>query len=437
MSLFWTVADFSLSTLLGFVCILLLSDGWRFPMKKVRALVAVYLVLLVALDSMGYVLLGNFTDPAVGGYGLADTVVFLINVLSGPVMLLVLTRWQGGRTLFAMTTGYLFVFLGNTPSLILWPTLGLGQLLGKVIIYGLMLVWTLRVFRSRCLAVVGAAASDNRFLFLIPTTLLLAFALLEMYPNDIRSSPTLWPVAAALMAVTLCTYGAFYSFFHAVEQHHRFSEDNAVLRTQMGHVEQLAHERAEAERDGRIFRHDMRHVLQILSSSLEQHNYDGALAVLRRMDDDLLREVSAAGTASYTGSALLDSVLGVYQRQAQEQGVTLTIRMGAPQEHVDLPGLCVVLSNALENAMNACIALPEGAAREIRATADAGTFGYSLSIENTFDGSITLDLETGYPVSARPGHGYGTKSIAAFAQNHNAVLDYKIDGGWFRLRLHL
>ena len=42
---------------------------------------------------------------------------------------------------------------------------------------------------------------------------------------------------------------------------------------------------------------------------------------------------------------------------------------------------------------------------------------------------------TGLPAATREGHGYGTRSIAAFVRAGGGVLEYEAEDGWFILRM--
>ena len=57
-----------------------------------------------------------------------------------------------------------------------------------------------------------------------------------------------------------------------------------------------------------------------------------------------------------------------------------------------------------------------------------------LQFSNSFDGKISLD-EQGVPVNEEKDHGIGTRSIRAFCEKHNALMDYKIEDGIFALRI--
>ena len=57
-----------------------------------------------------------------------------------------------------------------------------------------------------------------------------------------------------------------------------------------------------------------------------------------------------------------------------------------------------------------------------------------LEVANTYDGEAQFDSE-GLPVARESGHGIGTRSILAFAEKYDAVIDYQADETLFRLRL--
>ena len=63
-----------------------------------------------------------------------------------------------------------------------------------------------------------------------------------------------------------------------------------------------------------------------------------------------------------------------------------------------------------------------------------GTPGIMLEISNPCAGKIIFD-SSGLPVSLREGHGLGVQSIASFCEKHDAVCQFDLTDGWFRLRL--
>ena len=96
--------------------------------------------------------------------------------------------------------------------------------------------------------------------------------------------------------------------------------------------------------------------------------------------------------------------------------------------------LAIVFSNALENAIHACMRLPEEQ-REIRCKVISYP-NLMFEFSNPYTGTVRFD-ERGLPVSSRQGHGIGSHSIAAFCEKHGAAYQYTAENGQFTLRVIL
>ena len=96
--------------------------------------------------------------------------------------------------------------------------------------------------------------------------------------------------------------------------------------------------------------------------------------------------------------------------------------------------LAIALSNALENAIQANLALP----REQR-TLYCKVIGYPrlmFRIANPFVGHVRFD-EQGLPVASQEGHGLGVRSIAAFCEKNHALCTYQAQDNRFTLQVIL
>ncbi len=93
----------------------------------------------------------------------------------------------------------------------------------------------------------------------------------------------------------------------------------------------------------------------------------------------------------------------------------------------------MVVSNLMENAIQACESLPDGANPYLRFNCRS-VGRLLLELENPCTEDTTLD-ENGFPIAHEEGHGVGSKSVAAFAKKYDGELIYKIENGVFRVRL--
>ena len=125
--------------------------------------------------------------------------------------------------------------------------------------------------------------------------------------------------------------------------------------------------------------------------------------------------------------------LGAAQAQRKDIRVDAHIAL-ADQLPVEEAELAIVFSNALENAIHACMRLPEEQ-REISCKVISYP-NLMFEFSNPYTGAVRFD-ERGLPVSSRQGHGIGSHSIAAFCEKHGAAYQYTAENGQFTLRVIL
>ena len=98
--------------------------------------------------------------------------------------------------------------------------------------------------------------------------------------------------------------------------------------------------------------------------------------------------------------------------------------------------LCVLLSNALENALHACMhvqakGLP--AAIDVMAYQQKDTF--FIQIRNSCEEKVEFVNEI--PVTRRAGHGIGVRSICAVVERYGGLYSFSAENGQFILRVSL
>ena len=132
---------------------------------------------------------------------------------------------------------------------------------------------------------------------------------------------------------------------------------------------------------------------------------------------------------------MLDAVFSSYFNQARQRGVRVEAEIALPDGlPMDEGELAIVFANALENAVNACMALP--AEQRVLRCKVICIPKLMFEIANPCAHPVCLD-ENGLPVSGQKGHGIGTRSIAAFCRKYGALYQYEQTDGWFSLRVIL
>lgn len=189
----------------------------------------------------------------------------------------------------------------------------------------------------------------------------------------------------------------------------------------------------ESQQQASIFRHDLRHHLQYLSSCME----NGQIANAQAYIQDIYAQIEAQKMIAYCNNEAVNLVLSAYAQRAERCGVTLEVKAALPEiTGVSNSDLCVLLSNGLENALNACRSLNAAeTARRIQVECYEKNGKLLLQIANPCQEGISF--EDGLPLACRPGHGTGTRSIRAIVERYGGLCSFSTRDGQFFLRVSL
>ena len=123
-------------------------------------------------------------------------------------------------------------------------------------------------------------------------------------------------------------------------------------------------------------------------------------------------------------------ILSAFATKAKQGSIMLTVDAKLPDL---LPfsdtELCSLLSNALENAIQATKNINDGNKRYITLRVYSKNNKLCIDIRNRYQGEPTF--HQGLPVSKEQGHGFGTKSMAHIVEKHGGVFRFSVKDGWF------
>ncbi len=227
------------------------------------------------------------------------------------------------------------------------------------------------------------------------------------------------------------TYLALLSALRRQMLYYEARSKQDLLAAQVSGLEGRISATQAAEETVRIERHDLRHKLLAVEDMIARGEQAEALDYIHTLQG----EVEYAKPEKWCADPLLDAVFSSYFAQARQQGIQVKAKLAVPEQlPVDSAELSTVFANALENAIHACAALPEER-RELVCTCISHP-SLMFEIANPYQGTLRFD-EQGRPVAQTPGHGIGTRSIAAFCEKHGACCVYETRDGWFRLKIAL
>lgn len=212
----------------------------------------------------------------------------------------------------------------------------------------------------------------------------------------------------------------------------RLEQMQGILNLQISQAVREIGTLREAQQRNRAYRHDLRHHMQYLYSCIENGRLEHAQEYIR----EICSEIEKGSVTSFCENETANLILSAYAKRAQEQGIPFRARAAIPQA-VPISGsdLCVLLSNALENALCACQKLAKKEQGTIEVTAYKKNGTLFLQFVNSFDGDITF--EHGIPVTDNPGHGIGVRSICAVVERYGGFYSFLTEGSRFILRISL
>ncbi len=342
------------------------------------------------------------------------------------------SRYRGFRTVFSVANGaYVGCICGvnGYVAQALMPDVP-GLSLAVRVVSLILLYFVLKKFARTCRKMLCQLDYGWMILSLIPVTT----SLLMLYTNYVYFRQEPMPAAIVLyglIVVCACSYYLMYLFFERVQK-----EDEARRNAQLSALQlsalQSRMEAVQTVEDAiRIERHDLRHRFRAIAELVSQGKAQEALAFIGAAQTQL----EERKPVHWCRPPVLDAVFSAYFGQAQRRGIRVDAHIAlADKLPVEEAELAIVFSNALENAIHACMRLPE-AQREIRCKIISYP-NLMFEFSNPYAGTVRFDA-SGLPVSTRQGHGIGSHSIAAFCEKHGASYQYTAENGHFTLRVVL
>jgi hypothetical protein len=231
--------------------------------------------------------------------------------------------------------------------------------------------------------------------------------------------------------VDLCGFVALYAQQGQRLQHRARSEVRAIdemLRRQ--HAQYLQSKRS-IEIVNRKY-HDLKHQIGVIRAEGDPRRRASYL-------DDLEASVSGYAAQADTGNGVLDVILTTKSQECAERGIDLTYVVdGAAVDFMSAMDVSAVFGNALDNAMDGVLAVPDPERRLIKVALYARDRFVLLTFENYFTGELrTEDGDIVTRRSDRTRHGYGLKSIRYTAEKYGGSMTVNVEDDWFVLRILL
>lgn len=180
----------------------------------------------------------------------------------------------------------------------------------------------------------------------------------------------------------------------------------------------------------RTIRHDTHHFVGVMMRLFREGRYEELGRFLSEYADTSETEPLPV----FCENAVANSILGYYALKAKAQEISFQCCCAIPRRiSVNDSDLCVVLSNALENALEACEKLEGSKEKLILVEARTANGQLLIKVENTFHGFLR-EQDGRYTSSKNsPAHGLGLRSIQMVVDTCGGFLKTEHSGAMFTL----
>ena len=250
------------------------------------------------------------------------------------------------------------------------------------------------------------------FVVLLAIAIILCFLLFWMSAQIIPLSFNALAVAGSV--------GVFFSAFTTMTLYERLAKQKEAIRRQVQRTQALNNqikyldEMVVKQQALRRFKHDLSNQFLVLNDYLNRKDVDGAQAYLGSLTQDFETMIPLVDT----GNVALDTILTAKKTLAESKGIVFDMKVQVPVALAVAPmDVAAILGNALDNAIEACERIREGA-RWIELSLVQQESALLCKIVNSApQGTLTLQTTKDDAIN----HGFGLESIKATLEKYDTM----------------
>ena len=186
----------------------------------------------------------------------------------------------------------------------------------------------------------------------------------------------------------------------------------------------------ESEEMLHMMQHDLKHQIDGLRGETNEQKKEAWL-------DRIENELDKWWLPQRTGNAVFDTILSAKLRRARQLDVRITcVADGALLNKLHVADICTIFGNALDNALESVVMIPDPQKRLIHVSVSAQKNFIFINIANTL-GTALIESEDSLLTTKKDkkNHGYGLKGIKYVVGKYGGHVTHKAEDGWFRLNI--
>ena len=209
-------------------------------------------------------------------------------------------------------------------------------------------------------------------------------------------------------------------FYYRLLQIRREKENTTLQNKLLAKNYQVAKESYES--NARLY-HDMGNHFSIIQGYLA----DGKVEEAQEYLDRLGKDRAAYSVERFTGIEAVDYILSQKAELARQRNVEISIHAEYPKDcKIDPIDLCTILTNLLDNAIEACEKLPQSSTKKMSVTIRRINQFVIIQIANSYMEEPAI-IKGNYVTSKadKRNHGWGIKNVKSAIEKYHGTMEYE------------
>ena len=365
---------------------------------------------------------------------------------------------------------YKFVLImGSIPCFAVFVATVRRNFIQHVFVFGIAGVWTLILHNFSAIIVIRLFESKQEIIFAHAIVYLLIFAasiplarrlFVNLLPpkkffEDYGKFAAFFPIAMVIPVLLLWSQEplihswqerlsrfylpiVFFFFYRHIlltteylQEQKRTEQNFKRMQEQLTVLKEYNRLMQDGRRKIAVMRHDLRHSYRLISVMLQNNELDAARDYVESQETSLGR----INVKDFCQTPLLNAALSFYVSRAENLGIKVRTKINLPENlSTDESDLALLLSNLLENAVNACSKQKSGE-KIISVMIQSVESQCVLEILNSCASPVHFD-EKNYPQTSNEGHGFGIASVKLFCEKYDAYSDFILEGEVFKVIMY-
>ena len=282
-----------------------------------------------------------------------------------------------------------------------------------------LIIWIVRFILKRATVQLGKVriALAGAVLGFVSATYWMSTNIVTNFKTDLFQA-----ILALAFVFIICSAYFYYRLCQIRKEQESIALQNELLAKNY----QVAKESYES--NARLY-HDMENHFSMIQSYLADGKVEEARAYLDRLGKDR----AAYSVERFTGIEAVDYILSQKAELARQQNIETSIHAEYPKDcKIDPVDLCTILTNLLDNALEACRKLPEASAKILSVTIRRINQFIIIQIANScIEEPVISKGNFKTSKTDKRHHGWGMKNVRLAVEKYHGTMEYEYNKNMF------